>query len=189
MFVAVRAAIPRAARPHFEEGLAMSCMRYVVVAIALCLPLAACGTDPSELEDPIDEPELTAEEIALLPDGAAEEHEHAEELLVEGANEDDADLFDDDLAVPAFDEDVVDDGEAASLGGTAALQPLLKAGLHPRASDALRAAGVAAWRITQTIGNAPASAGVHLADGSVNGKPYTAAVDLSTSSMSAAQIH
>jgi hypothetical protein len=164
-------------------------MRYVVVAIALCLPLAACGTDPAEAEDPIEEPELTGAELALLPDGAADEHEHEEALLVEGANEDDAALFDDDFVVPTFDVDVVDDAEAASLGGTAALLPLLKSGLHPRASDALRAAGVAAWRITQTIGTAPASAGVHLADGSVNGRPYTAAVDLSTSSMSAAQIH
>jgi hypothetical protein len=34
-----------------------------------------------------------------------------------------------------------------------------------------------------------ASAGVHLADGSVNGKPYTAAVDLSVSSVSAEQTH
>lgn len=98
----------------------------------------------------------------------------------------------------AFDEPVVDDGEAAGVvgdeaaggaGDAAAAQPLLKWGLHPRASDALRAAGVAAWRITQTIGNAPASAGVHLADGSVNGKSYTAAVDLSVSGMSAEQIH
>jgi hypothetical protein len=172
----------------------MSCMRYVVVAIALCLPLAACGTDAPEvddpIEDPIGEPELTGEELALLPDGAADEHEHEEAMLVEGANEDDADLFDDDYVVPTFDAPVIDDGEAAvGLGDTAALLPLLKSGLHPRASDGLRAAGVAAWRITQTIGTAPASAGVHLADGSVNGKPYTAAVDLSVSSMSSTQIH
>ncbi|HWO25851.1 MAG TPA: hypothetical protein VNO30_44255 [Kofleriaceae bacterium] len=167
----------------------MSCMRYVVVAIALCLPLSACGTDAPETEDPIEEPELTGAELALLPDGAADEHEHAEALLVEGANEDDADLFDDDYVVPTFDAPVIDDASAASLGGTAAQGPLLKSGLHPRASDGLRASGVAAWRITQTIGTAPASAGVHLADGSVNGKPYTAAVDISVSSMSATQIH
>ncbi len=169
----------------------MSCMRYVVVAIALCLPLAGCGTEPAEDEDPVVEPELTAEEIARLPDGVADEHEHDEALLVEGAEVDDAELFDDDFAVPSFDEEVVDDDEVAGIGGggAAALQPLLKSGLHPRASDGLRAAGVAAWRITQTIGNAPASAGVHLADGSVNGKPYTAAVDLSVRSMSEAQIH
>lgn len=167
----------------------MSCMRFIIVSIALYLPLAACGTEPSEAEDPIDEPALSAEETALLPDGAADEHEHDAAILVEGPSEDDADLFDDDFVVPAFDVDVIDDDEAASLGGAASAQPLLKAGLHPRASDALRAAGVAAWRITQTIGTAPASAGVHLADGSVNGKPYTAAVDLSTSSLSATQIH
>lgn len=171
----------------------MSCMRYVVVAIALCLPLAGCGTEPGapgESEDPVDEPELTADEIARLPDRVADEHEHDAALLVEGPAEADADLFDDDFVVPPFDEAVVDDEVAGVAGGgTAALQPLLKAGLHPRASDGLRAAGVAAWRITQTIGSAPASAGVHLADGSVNGKPYTAAVDISVSSMTEAQIH
>ena len=167
----------------------MSCTRYVTIAVALCLPLAACGTDPAEVEDPIEEPALTAEELGRLPDGTADEHAHDAARLIEGPNEHDEALFDDDFAAPTFDEVVIDDGEVQGLGGTAALLPLLKAGLHPRASDGLRAAGVAAWRITQTIGTAPASAGVHLADGSVGGKPYTAAVDLSTSSMSEAQIH
>lgn len=63
-------------------------------------------------------------------------------------------------------------------------KPLLKAGLHPKASDALRKINVSAGRIIQTIGNAPASHGYHLADGTVNGKPYTTAVDLSTRGLS-----
>ncbi|MBK9030601.1 MAG: hypothetical protein IPL61_04545 [Myxococcales bacterium] len=47
----------------------------------------------------------------------------------------------------------------------------------------------AAWRITQTIGNAPASAGYHAADGTVNGRAYCAATDLSVRGLTATQIH
>jgi len=63
-------------------------------------------------------------------------------------------------------------------------KPLLKEGLHPKASDALRKINVPAHRIIQTIGNAAASSGFHLPDGTVNGKPYTTAVDLSTRGLS-----
>lgn len=153
---------------------------------ALCLQLFACS-DAIE-PDPIDEPELTADEQAALPEGAAD-HEHDEAMLVEGTPEDDAATFDDDIAEQLYDADVVDNDEAPGVTGTIAFQPLLKWGLHPRASDGLRAAGVSAWRITQTIGNAPASAGVHKQDGTVNGQPYTAAIDISTSGMSTTQIH
>jgi hypothetical protein len=66
--------------------------------------------------------------------------------------------------------------------------PLLAPGLHPRASDALRAAGVTASRIVQTIGSAAASAGTHASDGTVDGKAYTAAVDLRTKDLTQAQI-
>jgi hypothetical protein len=55
---------------------------------------------------------------------------------------------------------------------------LLHSGLHPEASDRLRCAGVAAAQITQTIGDAPASAGYHAADGTADGHAYCAAVDL-----------
>ena len=65
---------------------------------------------------------------------------------------------------------------------------LLARGLHPEASDRLRCAGVSANRITQTIGNAAASAGYHAADGNVGGVSYTAAVDLRTRGMSTAAI-
>lgn len=64
---------------------------------------------------------------------------------------------------------------------------LLKSGLHPDASDALRKAGVTAERVGQTIGSAPASAGTHAADGTVNGKPYGAATDLRCRDLSEAQ--
>jgi hypothetical protein len=65
---------------------------------------------------------------------------------------------------------------------------LLKKGLHPKASDALREINVPASQIMQTIGDASASKGVHLPDGNVNGKPYTAAVDLSTRGLSNAEV-
>jgi hypothetical protein len=65
---------------------------------------------------------------------------------------------------------------------------LLKAGLHPEASDRLRCMGITSGQITQTIGYATASAGYHAPDGTVNGLQYTAAVDLSVSGMSATQI-
>ena len=65
---------------------------------------------------------------------------------------------------------------------------LLARGLHPEASDRLRCAGVEAARITQTIGNAPASAGYHAADGQADGLDYCAATDLSVRGMTTAQI-
>lgn len=159
-------------------------MNYAV--IALCLHMFAC-TDVTE-PDPIDEPELSADEQAVLPDVLFDD-EHVEGLLVEGAPQDDAASFEDDIAEYVFDGAVVDNDEDPSGTTTIAYQPLLKWGLHPRASDGLRAAGVAAWRLTQTIGNAPASAGVHQQDGTVNGQPYTAAVDISTSGLTTTQIH
>jgi hypothetical protein len=143
--------------------------------------LTAC-TDDLEKIDTSDSPELTADEVAQLPDGTSDP-EHAAAFLVEGTPEDDAATFDDDDAFLVFDDEVSDAPDVI------AFQPLLHYGLHPRASDALRAAGVAAWRITQTIGNAPASAGYHAQDGTANGHPYTAAVDLSVSGLTTTQIH
>jgi hypothetical protein len=68
-------------------------------------------------------------------------------------------------------------------------QPLLKAGLHPDASDALRAIGITADGISQTLGSAPASAGTHAADGEIDGVAFSAAVDLRTGGLTTAQIH
>lgn len=65
---------------------------------------------------------------------------------------------------------------------------LLSWGLHPDASDHLRCIGVASWRITQTIGNAAASAGTHGVDGYVSGQAYSAATDLSVRGLSASEI-
>lgn len=78
----------------------------------------------------------------------------------------------------------------ADAGGDAGIpkMPLLKAGLHPDASDALRYIGVTAGQITQTIGNAAASAGTHAQDGTAEGKPYSCATDISVSGKNEAQI-
>jgi hypothetical protein len=159
------------------------------LATLLCsVMLFACGTE-SKLDDlAFDEPELTPEELAMLPDGTKPDPEHADAQLVAGPEEDDASTFDDDAVELWWDEDVVDDDVSSVASGPTSFQPLLHSGLHPRASDALRAAGVRAWRIVQTIGNAPASAGYHLPDGSVNGHLYTAAVDLSVRGLSDTQI-
>jgi hypothetical protein len=155
-----------------------------LILIASLFAFAACAADD---EPDFVEPPLTDAELALLPDDSRIDPEHVDEVLIEGLPEDDATNFDDDDAEAQVDVEVTDDDEATLTGPQYAA--LLKWGLHPRASDALRAAGVAAWRITQTIGSAPASAGYHAQDGTVNGAPYTAAVDLSTSGLSSAQIH
>lgn len=67
-------------------------------------------------------------------------------------------------------------------------QALLAWGLHPDASDHLRCAGVPASRVSQTIGNAAASAGTHARDGYAGGQPYSAATDLSVRGLSSAEI-
>jgi hypothetical protein len=66
--------------------------------------------------------------------------------------------------------------------------PSLKYGLHPEASDALRAIGWDADHISQTIGNAPASAGTHAQDSTEDGEPYSAATDLSVRNISDADM-
>lgn len=65
---------------------------------------------------------------------------------------------------------------------------ILRFGLHPTASDRLRCAGITASRITQTIGNAAASAGTHAQDGVASGNRYSAATDLSVRGLSDAQV-
>lgn len=155
-----------------------------IITLTLFL-FAACASEIEE--DALDEPELTEEERALLPDGEAPDHEHDDAVLVPGAAQDDGANFDDDVPEAFSDVEVWDDEPGTPT--PVAFAALLEWGLHPRASDALRAAGVQAWRITQTIGNAPASAGYHAQDGSVNGAPYCAATDISVSGLTDTQIH
>jgi hypothetical protein len=64
----------------------------------------------------------------------------------------------------------------------------VKYGLHPDASDALARLSFPASRITQTIGSASASAGTHGQDGTAGGRAYSAATDLSVSTMTDAQV-
>jgi hypothetical protein len=147
----------------------------------LTLILSACTADSgSYFEDVPDEAELSPAEQAELPDGfEAEHHDDLAIALSSEQAENDAATFDDAEVDAMVDvEDTI-----------AAPAPLLRSGLHQRASDALRTAGVASWRITQTIGNAAASAGTHARDGYFNGKAYSAATDLSTSGMTTTQIH
>jgi hypothetical protein len=152
-------------------------MKAIIHVMTAALLFAACTDEETAKIDTTDSPELTADEVAELPEANDADHDPA--FLVEGPAVDDAGIFDDDDALLVFDVEIDE----------IAFQPLLHSGLHPRASDALRAAGVQGWRITQTIGNAAASAGYHKADGTVNGKAYTAAVDLSVSGLTATQIH
>ncbi|HET9624476.1 MAG TPA: hypothetical protein VFP84_24055 [Kofleriaceae bacterium] len=133
--------------------------------------VAACASGAPDAD------ELTAADLAALPDVSDPDHA---DLAPAAVTPDDATLFDDADAV------TVDDDELAlELAPRAAL---LKSGLHPRASDALRSIGVTAGRILQTIGNAPASAGTHAQDGTFEGHAYSAATDLSVSGLSNTQI-
>jgi len=59
--------------------------------------------------------------------------------------------------------------------------------LHPHTQAVLRRLGVAPERVTQGLGAFPASAGIHSADGTVYGRPYCAAFDLSVSDLAPAQ--
>lgn len=149
----------------------------------LSFVLVACTAEDNFYEDVPAEPALTVEESAALPDTEhVEHHDHLAAALATERFEDDAALFDDDLVDGIVEVEIV---ETQTTIAAALLHP----GLHPRASDAMRAAGVASWRITQTVGSAAASAGTHERDGYVNGKPYSAATDISTSGMSTTQIH
>lgn len=164
-----------------------------LLAAAALVHVAACASP-----EPTD-PELTPEEVAMLPgDTTDPDHSELEAALASEPPETDAATFDTDTATELPDAPVEDDEEAT--GDTTATGPsvssiviqphaaVIKYGLHPRASDALRAVGVSASRIMQTIGNAAASAGTHAKDGTVNGQPYSAATDISVSGLSNTQI-
>ena len=56
--------------------------------------------------------------------------------------------------------------------------------LHPHTQQTLRRLGVKPQRVTQGLGLAPASAGIHGSDGLVNHRPYCAAFDLAVSDLS-----
>ncbi len=60
--------------------------------------------------------------------------------------------------------------------------------LHPHTQRVLRHLGVKPRQVAQGLGQAPASAGIHSADGVVNGRPYCAAFDLDISGLTPPQI-
>jgi hypothetical protein len=161
-------------------------------ALVFAFATAACtATDDNFYNDVPAEPALSPAEAAALPD--ADEVVHADELAATLAAEtpsDDAAAYDDTEVAPTVEADVTDTPEPTppAVAAPTYQAALLHWGLHPRASDALRAAGVSGSRIVQTIGNAPASAGTHARDGYVNGQPYSAATDLSVSGLSSSQI-
>jgi hypothetical protein len=157
--------------------------------------LAACTADVDGYFDDVPtEPALSTSEVAALPDGTEIEHNADIQAMAE-QTVDDSGPYDTDEVDTMVDVDVVDTGAMidtdhdSDLGKpTVVYAALLKWGLHPRASDALRAAGVSSSRIMQTIGNAAASAGTHARDGYVNGQPYSAATDISVYGLSQTQI-
>lgn len=152
------------------------------------LSLSACVVGENYYFEVPTEAPLTTAEVAELTTGTEAEHNHdLETALAAETPEDDAAAFDDDEVSLIVDVEV-QDTEGPAVTNTVLYAALLRYGLHPRASDAFREAGVAAWRMTQTIGNAAASAGTHAADGTVNGAPYSAATDISTSGMTLTQI-
>ena len=53
--------------------------------------------------------------------------------------------------------------------------------IHPIQQASLKELGVTSGQITQTVGNAPASAGFHAAEGQIDGHDYTSCIDLSWS--------
>ena len=147
--------------------------------------LAGCAAPgPDDVADP----ELTTDEAAALPDVGDADHLGLDAVLAAEPPETDAATFDTDAAAELADVAVDDTDEVAAPTGFQSLAAILKFGLHPRASDALRSIGVSASRIMQTIGNAAASAGTHAQDGVVDGHPYSAATDISVSGLSNAQI-
>jgi len=147
---------------------------HLLLALTLCAH-AACTSDSNDEE-------ATAADLADLP--GITDHDDLVQALAAEVPEDDASTFDTADATATLDEPL-EDSDSPVID---AAQPLLKWGLAPRASDALRAAGIPSWRIMQTIGTAAASAGTHLQDGTVNGHPYCAATDISVSGMTSTEI-
>jgi hypothetical protein len=155
------------------------------VAIALLLVgsnIPARGQERAreQVEEPTEE--LTPEELAALAQAEREDAGERHQLKVDPKVEADASSFDT--------EELPEESASQSLarGRPRGPKPQLKWGLHPRASDGLRAAGVSAGRLSQTIGGAEDSRGTHKQDGVFQGKQYTAATDISVRGMSDQQI-
>jgi len=145
--------------------------------------LIACGgvhrNDPNPVANSAD-CQMTPSEIAALPDVDSPQEQEELSKKIDALIPEGNDSLLDTTAIPEVVPAIAEQGvEAASV---------IQWGLHPRASLAIQAAGIPAWRITQTIGSAAASAGTHLQDGTYDGFAYSAATDFSTSGLSSTQI-
>lgn len=99
----------------------------------------------------------------------------------------------------AFASSSISDGGAATVAPQAAegfpwgpevrctLNPARPKGLHPGALSALEGISLA-HRITNSLNTSPKRGNVHNADGTVNGQPYTGAVDISVRCLTEEQI-
>ena len=147
--------------------------------LLLCVLAMSCGAESTPAQT-----ETTAPSPAAMDAGEPEVDGHSAEVLADddgGVTADAGFTLDEDAGVG------VDLTSQSSSGGTLH-RSILKWGLHPDASDALRSIGITAAGISQTIGNAAASAGTHAQDGVAQNHPYSAATDLRVRGWSSARL-
>jgi hypothetical protein len=166
-------------------------------ALGLTLALAigsGCGgqtngmpaPDPYQIGEPADEPDGGPQATGQSQDAGAAPDASARSTTMRDTGSDAAAVVRD--AARAMDSRPPAATPAPSAIPTTPSQPLLKWGLWPKASDALRVAGYTAGQIVQTVGYAAASAGTHEPDGTVDGQPYSAATDLSVRGLDDAEV-
>jgi hypothetical protein len=110
----------------------------VTLCLAAASHLAGCAAPGPAAE--VGDPELTPDEIAALPDAAELDHDGLADAIAAEPPETDAATFDTDEAAELTDVAVDDTDETAAAPRIQPRAALLKFGLHPRASDALRSA-------------------------------------------------
>ncbi|MDB4993539.1 MAG: hypothetical protein JWM74_971 [Myxococcaceae bacterium] len=174
-------------------------LRTITTAVFLLLGSTFMGcasaSDEATASESYDEASLSADEgeegTPTADDGPGLPGDDVDGFEAEADN-DDLDLSDPSDVLDGDEGDIGEvktAGESVGTTSAALSKPLLKWGLHPRASDALRRVKVSRGRIMQTIGSARASAGTHGRDGYSHGKPYSAAVDISVRGLGTTSIH
>jgi hypothetical protein len=165
-------AMPSLVRPLRVAALAAT------VALTCSFSTAGCSSEPDAAAPP------------ALDDVGHDEDDHGDvgDLDASAVEPEDA-------AAPSpspTDAGVAAPGHDAGPAACALAQPphaaQLLYGLHPLASDGLRFVGIGASGISQTIGNAAASAGTHAKDGTFMGLAYSAATDIRLLGRTEAQI-
>jgi hypothetical protein len=158
-----------------------------ITALALAVAFsAACASNP-------DQPSNIDPSAASNADVGHDEDDHGEvgDLADAGSAENTADPVSDDDAGAALSSDAGKPHDAGAPTCSLLTPPhgaQLESGLHPYASDGLRLLGITSAGISQTIGNAAASAGTHAQDGTFMGLAYSAATDIRLMGRSEAQI-